>query len=131
LAALEATLRCYRDPAAARRTIPVLAMLTEPAASLAERAGALAGAIPAGFQPTLKPGQSAVGGGSFPDAPLPTTVVTLHPGARGANALALELRLGDPSVLARVEADRVVLDPRTIPTERFPAIAASLGRLAP
>jgi L-seryl-tRNA(Ser) seleniumtransferase len=130
LAALEATLRCYRDPAAARRTIPVLAMLTEPAASLAERAGILAGAIPAGFQPTLMPGQSAVGGGSFPDAPLPTTLVALHPGTRGANALALELRLGDPSVLARVEADRVVLDPRTIPTERFPAIAASLGRLA-
>ncbi|MFN0178105.1 MAG: L-seryl-tRNA(Sec) selenium transferase [Gemmatimonadales bacterium] len=131
LAALEATLRCYRDPAGARRTIPVLAMLTESAASLAERAGALAGAIPAGFEPTLKPGQSVVGGGSFPDAPLPTTLVALHPGTRGANALALELRLGDPSVLARVEADRVVFDPRTIPTDRFPAIAASLGRLAP
>lgn len=131
LAALEATLCLYRDPERARRDIPVLAMLTMTAADLAARAAQLAARIPADFRPELVPAQSAVGGGSFPGAVLPTTVVTLDPGARGANALALELRLGEPSIVARVESDRVVLDPRTVPADRFSDVGLALGRLLP
>ena len=131
LAALEATLRLYRDPVAARRDIPVLQMLTQSPEVLAEAAAALAAAVPASFSPLLEPGSSAVGGGSFPDALLPTTLVTLDPGERGANALALELRLGQPSIVVRVDANRVVFDPRTLPANRFAEIGTALARLAP
>jgi len=129
LAALEATLSLYRDPARAIREIPVLAMLTLPATELQSRAERLARSLPAGFSPRFRPGESAVGGGSFPGAVLPTTLVALEPGTLGANGLALRLRLGDPPVVTRVEHDRVLLDPRTIPVERFGEVAAALNRV--
>ncbi len=129
LAALAATLGLYRDPAGAIASIPVLAMLTLAPMELARRAAALAAELPQSFNPTLQPGSSAVGGGSFPGAMLPTTLVALDGGALGANGLALRLRLGDPPVIARVEDDRVLLDPRTLPVDRFGEITGALERI--
>jgi len=126
LAALEATLALYRDPAAAIREIPVLAMLTQDAAALAARAAGLRAAIGFPDGSALLPGASAVGGGSFPGAALPTTVVALDPGASGAASLALRLRLGSPSVVGRVEGGRVLLDPRTLPEESLEAVAGAV-----
>ena len=131
-AALEATLERYRDPETALREIPVLLMLTLAADELARRADALSATIhahlPASPRPRLVPGFSVTGGGSFPGAELPTTLVVLEPGPRGADALALALRLGSPSVVARVADGAVVLDPRTLPEDRFPELAAAVGR---
>lgn len=131
-AALEATLELYRDPEAALREVPVLRMLTLSAGELARRASALAGLIgsscPAALRPRLAEGTSASGGGSFPDVELPTTLVMLDPGPRGADALALALRLGTPSVVARVADGSVVLDPRTLPEDRSSDLAAAIGR---
>lgn len=126
LAALETTLGLYRDPAAAIREIPVLAMLTVPPAELRSRAVALLAFLPERLQPELLDGESAVGGGSFPAVTLPTTLVALSGGKLGANGLAVRLRLGDPPIVARVEADRVLLDPRTIPVEKFAVIGVAL-----
>jgi L-seryl-tRNA(Ser) seleniumtransferase len=114
LAALEATLALYRDPELARREIPVLRMLTLDLALLAARAGALAAACPAQLRPEVVAGESAVGGGSFPGALLPTSLVALDPGPLGPDGLALRLRLGEPAVVARVAGGRVLLDPRTL-----------------
>ncbi|HRZ08361.1 MAG TPA: L-seryl-tRNA(Sec) selenium transferase [Gemmatimonadales bacterium] len=131
LAALEATLELYRDPAVALREIPVLRMLTLSAGELEQRARALAAAIaaacPAAPPPRLAAGHSVTGGGSFPGADLPTTLVVLDPGPRGADALALTLRLGDVPVVARVEDRMVVLDPRTLPVHAFPDVAAAVA----
>ena len=124
LAALEATLALYRDPELARREIPVLRMLTLDPGSLAERARALAAACPAELRPTTVPGESAVGGGAFPGAVLPTTLVALDPGALGPDGLALRLRLGDPAVVARVADGRVLLDPRTLEPGSESTVAA-------
>jgi L-seryl-tRNA(Ser) seleniumtransferase len=122
LAALEATLALYRDPAVALREIPVLAALTLGPEELSRRAVALAALLPASLTPVLVPGESAVGGGAFPGASLPTTLVALSAGSLGANGLALRLRLGDPPVIARVEQDRVLLDPRSLPLESLAEI---------
>ena len=126
LAALAATLRLYQDEDAAVRSVPVLAMLTLDRDVLAQRAERLAGMCPTALNPSTQPGESAVGGGAFPGASLPTTLVTLDAGALGPDGLALRLRLGDPSVVTRVAADRVVLDPRTIPEDSFPTIATAI-----
>ena len=135
LAALEATLRLYQDPETAVREIPVLRMLTLPSEELDRRAQHLAALIAAtqpAAAPTCRSGQSAAGGGSFPGAALPTTVVTLDPGARGAASVALRLRLGHPIVIPRIEDDRIVLDPRTLPTEAFVQVAQAVAEaLAP
>ena len=126
LAGLEATLALYRDPSRAVLEIPVLRMLTMTPAELARRAATLAALCPPQLTPALAPGESAVGGGSFPAAVLPTTLVTLDAGALGPDGLALRLRVGAPSVVTRVAGGRVVLDPRTLPEEGFPAVAAAL-----
>ena len=126
LAALAATLRIYEDEDAAVRSIPVLAMLTLDSGVLAQRAQHLAGMCPTALNPSTQPGESAVGGGAFPGAVLPTTLVTLDAGTLGPDGLALRLRLGDPSVVTRVAGDRVILDPRTLPEDSFPTVAAAI-----
>ncbi len=114
LAALEATLALYRDPERARREIPVLRMLTATSEELRQRADELVRALPARARAKSEPGQSEVGGGSFPGAPLPTTLVRLDADQPSADTLAARLRASDPPVIARIDADRIVLDPRTI-----------------
>jgi L-seryl-tRNA(Ser) seleniumtransferase len=128
LAALEATLALYREPATALAEIPVLAMLTVTPEDLAARARALLEHCPPELRPEVRPGESAVGGGSFPGAVLPTTLVVLDPGPLGADGLALRLRLGEPAVVARVADGRVLLDPRTLPLAAYPDLGAALRR---
>ncbi|HEU4570106.1 MAG TPA: L-seryl-tRNA(Sec) selenium transferase [Gemmatimonadales bacterium] len=128
LAALEATLALYRDPDAARREIPTLAMLTLDPDTLYARARRLAAECPRAARPALLPGDSAVGGGAFPGATLPTTLVGLDAGALGPDSLALRLRLGRPPVVARVLEGRVMLDPRTLPEAAFPDVGAAVAR---
>ncbi len=126
LAALAATLDLYQDADTSVRSIPVLAMLTLDAADLARRAERLASLCPASVHATMMPGESAVGGGSFPGAVLPTTLVAIDAGPLGPDGLALRLRLGQPSVVARVAGDRVLLDSRTLPEDSFPAVARAV-----
>jgi L-seryl-tRNA(Ser) seleniumtransferase len=128
LAALDATLGLYQDPETAIGAIPVLRMLTLSAAELEARARRLAAACPASLRPTLESGHSAVGGGSFPGAVLPTTLVALDAGPLGPDGLALRLRVGDPPIVARVGGDRVLLDPRTLPEKAYGAIGRALDQ---
>lgn len=109
IAALEATLRLYQDRVSALTQIPTLAMLTARQDTLARQAAAIAQRIDGA---TTEPGSSSVGGGSFPDADLPTTLVALpteHP-----DAFLAALRQHDPPVIARADKGRVLLDPRTV-----------------
>jgi len=133
LAALEATLALYHDPELALREIPVLRMLTLSQAELGKRAERLITAIAACGTAALPqcrtaPGSSAVGGGAFPGAELPTTLVAIDPGPLGAASLALRLRLGSPPVIARIQDERVMLDPRTLPLEALESVGAAVGR---
>jgi L-seryl-tRNA(Ser) seleniumtransferase len=113
-AALEATLQLYRDPERARREIPVLAMLTADPADLRRRAEALAKALPEAARATVVPGESEVGGGSFPGAQLATFLVQLNPSHLTPDTLLARLRDSDPPTIARIDANRVLVDPRTL-----------------
>jgi L-seryl-tRNA(Ser) seleniumtransferase len=130
LAALAATLALYQDPELARSRIPVLRMLTAAPEDLARRAGHLERLLAAlpwpGQRPSLLPGSSTPGGGSFPDALLPTTLVALDPGEIGAESLALRIRMADPPVVARVQDGLVLLDPRTLDEGEFPAVVGAV-----
>ncbi len=124
LAALEATLALYRDPEHARREIPVLRMLTEEPAAIRRRGEALSARI--GGAAELIEGESEVGGGSFPGAALPTWLVSLIPGRLTPDTCLTRLRAAEPPVVARIEHDRVVLDPRTILPEQLDAVARAV-----
>jgi len=123
LAALEATLRLYRDPEAARREIPVLRMLTKGTEEIRRDAEALGKAV--GAETDLIAGESEVGGGSFPGVTLATRLVRVRSGVP-ADQLALRLRAGTPPVIARIADGHVVLDPRTILPDQIAPTARAL-----
>lgn len=129
LAALEATLRLYLDPEQARLRVPTLAMITASAEDLRRKARRLHvrldKALSGLARVDMRPGLSRVGGGSFPEQDLPTTLVTIHAEISAENLrqrlLALEL-----PVIGRVEDDCFCLDPRTLDVQEFSLVAESL-----
>jgi L-seryl-tRNA(Ser) seleniumtransferase len=125
LAALEATLRLYGDPARARAAVPALAMLALPEAALAERAARLRELI-GGAAAELIAGESLVGGGSLPGVAPPTRLVALRAPGLGAEALARRLRHARPPLLARIAEGRVLLDPRTLAEAEIEEAAAAV-----
>jgi L-seryl-tRNA(Ser) seleniumtransferase len=126
LTALAATLALYQDPERALREVPVLEMLTLGPEQIAARASRLASLCPPAVNAHTVAGKSAVGGGSFAGATLPTTLVAVDAGELGPDGLALRLRLGNPPIVARVAENKLLLDPRTLPEEIFPTVARSI-----
>src|SRR5207244_5798168 len=90
LAALEATLALYREPATSRREIPVLRMLTEDVEQIRQRAEALHKGV--GKDAEVVEGESEVGGGSFPGAKLKTWLVRLNPQQLDHDTLVARMR---------------------------------------
>jgi len=127
LAALEATLALHRDPVAARRTLPVLAMLEADEATLSRRADELAAATGG----TVVASTARVGGGALPLLELPGPAVAIDPGPAGADALAADLRAGDPAVVGRIHDGRLLLDPRTLTDDEAGDVARAVRAVAP
>jgi L-seryl-tRNA(Ser) seleniumtransferase len=132
LAALEATLRLYRDPAAARASLPVLRMLGEPAEAVrarARKALELLGAdraVRAGAEVIACTAE--VGGGAMPLGRVPSFALRVRAPRGGAGALARRLRLAPDPVLGRIESDRVLLDMRTVAPGEVPRLVGTLVR---
>jgi L-seryl-tRNA(Ser) seleniumtransferase len=120
LAALEATLALYRDPARARREVPVLAMLDADETTLNDRATRLAATVGAGA--VIVRGVARVGGGALPLLELEGPVVAL-PGDPETTVRAL--REHDPPVIARIHDGRVLLDPRTLRDDEVASVGAA------
>jgi L-seryl-tRNA(Ser) seleniumtransferase len=112
LAALEATLRLYRDPARALREVPVLRMLAAGREELHRRADSMRAAL--GDRARVIAATAKVGGGALPLLELEGPVCAVDPGDVGADELARRLRAGDPPVIGRVREGWLVLDPRTL-----------------
>src|SRR4051795_8337620 len=125
VAALEATLRLYRDPDLARREIPLLAMLEADAAELETRARRIADGLEGA---EVVQAAAKVGGGAQPLLELPGPVVALSVAVLSADELAARLRAGDPPVVGRIEDDRLLLDPRTLTGEEAGEVAAAVRR---
>ena len=68
---------------------------------------------------TLKPGFSRVGGGSFPEQDLPTTLVSVAPVGMDVESLRQGLLAADIPVVGRVEDGAFCLDPRTLMDAEF------------
>ena len=120
LAALAATLTHYLRGEAPLE-IPVWRMIAARPDDLRARASAWAQRLSAG---DVQPGRSTVGGGSLPGETLPTWLWTLA--APQPNVFIERLRRSPIPVIARVEAGRVALDPRTVLPEQEGALLAGL-----
>ena len=118
LAALEGTLGVCLDPQRARREIPVLRMLEEPAGNVRARAERLAGQVVGAVEETV----ARVGGGALPLLELESYACAVE------EELAGPLRLGEPPVVGIVRDGRLLLDCRTLSdTEADEAAAAVLA----
>ena len=113
LAALEATLALYRDPARALREIPTLAMLTATAASLQSRAARAASRLrDAGLSCDVIETEASVGGGAFPTARIASRAIAF---AGNADELERRARLGATPVIGRIANGRFLVDIRSVP----------------
>ncbi len=115
LAALEATLKLYRDPVAAQREVPVLRMLTVGEPELRARAELMRDALAAaGADVQVISASAKVGGGALPLLELTGPVCAVDPAPLGLDELARRLRAADPPVIGRARQGWLVLDPRTL-----------------
>jgi L-seryl-tRNA(Ser) seleniumtransferase len=126
LAALEATLRHYRDPARALREVPVLRMLAAGEDELRARAERMRAALEGVAEADVVVAAAKVGGGALPLLELEGPVCAVDPGALGADALAARLRKADPPVIGRVREGWLVLDPRTLGDDEAEVAAAAV-----
>jgi L-seryl-tRNA(Ser) seleniumtransferase len=112
-AALEATLLAYvkREYTA----IPVLRMMSLTKQEIGARAEAVASRTQSSkIKFEVIDGESVIGGGAAPSSLLPTRLLAITCEGLSADEVLTKLRHRDPSIIARVEEGRVLLDLRTV-----------------
>lgn len=110
LAALAATLQFYREGAV--RRIPIYRMLAATLDELRARAQAYIAAV---SNSKIIESEAYVGGGALPQAAVASIAVAIATPA--PDALAADLRRGNPPIVARIDEARVLLDLRAIAPE--------------
>jgi len=133
LAALESTLRLYRDEEKAVRMIPTLQMIMLPLKEVQKRAQHLAQALTnigdARLHIQLLERSSKTGGGALPLMELPSLCVGIHIKDMSPNALEKAMRSNDPPIIGRIEDDLFVMDPRTIQKDELSIIETAFENL--
>ncbi len=129
-AALEATLGEYAAGRASR-TVPILRMILATPDAIRARAMRVAESARGGgvLDAEVRPGQSAVGGGTTPGVELPTWVLALRHPTRSADWLDGWLRQRATPIIGRIEDDRLLLDLRTVLAEEDERVAETLARV--
>jgi L-seryl-tRNA(Ser) seleniumtransferase len=125
-AALEATLLAYvkRDHDA----VPVLRMMRLSKDEIERRAEKIVSSVESDhLKLQLFDGESVLGGGAAPSAVLPTRLIALTHLDLSADELSARLRASNPSIIARVEEGRVLLDLRTVFPEQDGTVVTALS----
>ena len=116
LTVLEATLKLFLDEATALTEVPTVEMLIRPPETLKKQAKRIVAKVKKAIPSapiTTEPGFSQTGSGSLPAQNMPTTLVAITP-KTSAEALAASLRNYKTPIFARIQKNRVLLDPRTL-----------------
>ena len=121
LIGIAATLGLYRAGRATAE-IPIWQMIAAPLETLRTRADRLTGQLAAGVEVVHV--RSTVGGGSLPGETLPSVALALT--TKSADRTLKALRTGTPAVVGRIEADRVILDLRTVPSTADEALLTAV-----
>ncbi len=133
LAALEPTLRLYRDPEKAARAIPTLDMLTMSMERIEEKASRMAKIIKnrgcTGLEIIFSDSFSKAGGGSLPLLKLPTKCMGIKIAGVSANGIEKFMRSFAPPIIGRIENDLFLLDLRTIRDDEPAIIKRALSEL--
>jgi L-seryl-tRNA(Ser) seleniumtransferase len=136
LAALEATLKLYRDPDRLPERLPTLRHLTRPEAAIradAERlVPQIARRLGEAFDVSVRACSSQIGSGALPLETIPSAAVAIAPTARAEagrrlDQLSAALRRLPVPIIGRIEKQSLLLDLRCLDDE--PAFLDSLARL--
>ncbi len=130
LSGLESILRLYRDEQTALATIPTLAMISAPIEVVDKRARRLLRCLRRDLKShctfSIIDAVSRVGGGAMPEQNLPSRAVAVNPIHLAINQLERALRGLDIPVIGRIEADRLLLDMRTVTDDEIPILHKTL-----
>lgn len=129
LAAMEATFFEYLDMENAKKTIPVLQMITVSGEELQNKADRLIEAIKArtdAFTLGSEPCKDQVGGGSAPTVRLNGIAVSIASDTVPAERLERLFRRAETPVIVRVAHDKVLLSVRTIKEEEIETAASAV-----
>jgi L-seryl-tRNA(Ser) seleniumtransferase len=133
LAALESTLRLYRDEAAAVNRIPTLRMLTMPEQIIQRKAERFMALFKELKNERLKvqvfDATSRAGGGSLPLLKLPSRCVGVKIQNVSANRIDRWMREYTPAIVGRIEDDFFMMDVRTIQEKEPEAITRAFEQL--
>lgn len=135
LAALAATLRLALASTPGHPGIPLWQRLAVPIDTLQSRAESVSSRlVPLGYRSVVEPTEAMLGGGSDPARPIPSRAVRLAPpypvAGWGEGDLARALRLGDPTVVPRVQGGAVLIDLKAVAPEEDAAIVSALASIA-
>jgi L-seryl-tRNA(Ser) seleniumtransferase len=118
LAALEATLRLYRQAPDIIQAIPTLRAFTRSVDEIRQFGEAvlprLQAALGDGFRFLLEDSTSQIGSGALPTEELPSLAISIDHPELGATAIAEKFRGANPPIIGRINDNRFLLDLRTI-----------------
>jgi L-seryl-tRNA(Ser) seleniumtransferase len=118
IAALEATLRLYRDAPDVATVIPTLRVLTRPlheiAAAAESGAEALRASLGPEFRIAVQPAAAQIGSGALPTDEIPSVALAVSHAHEGADWIAARFRASRPPIIGRIHEDTFLLDMRTI-----------------
>jgi L-seryl-tRNA(Ser) seleniumtransferase len=130
LAALESTLRLYRDEAKAIQAIPTLQMLTMPLQHIENRTEKLQTLLERLGEPRMKLRRidcvSRSGGGALPLLALPSKCVAITVAGMSPNTIEAAMRKNNPPIIGRIEDDLYIMDLRTVQDDELPTIQSAL-----
>jgi L-seryl-tRNA(Ser) seleniumtransferase len=117
IAALESTLRMYRESAYIIHDLPTLRVLTRPLAEIEDTARralpALVSALGTGFRVSVQDSTSRTTGGPHDDE-IPTKIIVIEHDYLGATRIASRFRQARPPIIGTIKDDWFALDARTV-----------------
>lgn len=128
-AAMEETLKKYRDEKVALRDIPVLSMISASPEEMKAKAERLLKVIEEkteAYSLEVAAVEDQIGGGSAPMVRLPGYAVSVTSDSCTTKAIERLLRKSSIPVIARINDDRLLLCVRTIMEDEFDAVAEAL-----
>ncbi len=133
LAALESTMRLYRQPEKAIHEIPTLNMILMPLSQVHEKALRLLKLLENIKKPELSVHLldliSKAGGGSLPSLQLPSKGIGVKINTMTINAVERFMRNNSPPVIGRIEDDLFIMDLRTVQVDELEIIETAFKTL--
>ncbi|MFN2339916.1 MAG: L-seryl-tRNA(Sec) selenium transferase [Halanaerobium sp.] len=137
LAALEATLKLYRNFDDAVEKIPTLKMLTEADTKVKERAEKLYNCLNVNedlgenekFSFKIEKDTARIGGGSYPLTEIKTYVLTIDSDLISSEELAYKLRQTEMPIFSRIKNHKLIIDLKTVQLSEIDLLAEEINQV--